>query len=142
MARAAQIEAFEDSWHWNEQAEREFDELLHQANTSVADMMRALRDFLGENDMMAYLAMMANRLLEQCRVLKPSGSLYLHCDPAASHYLKIVLDGVFGKELFKNEVIWKRTRGHNDKTLKKFGSDPRRDFVFRQNRLRLIYFPK
>ena len=59
----SQITAFEDTWHWNEQAEREFDELLHQANTSVADMMRALRGFLGENDMMAYLAMMAIRLL-------------------------------------------------------------------------------
>ena len=104
--------------------------------------MHALRDFHGENDMMACLTMMANRLLELDRVLKPTSSLYLQCDPAASHYLKIVLDGVFGKELFKNEVIWKRTRGHNDKTLKKFGSDPRRDFVFRQNRPRLIHFPK
>lgn len=110
----AQIEAFEDTWHWNEQAEREFDELLHQPNTSVADMMRALRSFLGENDMMAYLTMMANRLLELHRVLKPTGSLYLHCDPTASHYLKIVLDGVFGKENFRNEIIWKRTTSHND----------------------------
>jgi site-specific DNA-methyltransferase (adenine-specific) len=105
----AQIEAFEDTWHWNEQAEREFDELLHQPNTSVADMMRALRGFLGENDMMAYLTMMANRLLELHRVLKPTGSLYLHCDPTASHYLKIVLDGVFGKLMYKNEIIWQRT---------------------------------
>jgi adenine specific DNA methylase Mod len=122
VASEAQIEAFEDTWHWNEQAEREFDELLHQPNTSVADMMRALRGFLGENDMMAYLTMMANRLLELHRVLKPTGSLYLHCDPTASHYLKIVLDGVFGKALFKNEVVWRRTRGHNDKTLKKYGA--------------------
>ena len=104
----AQIEAFEDTWHWNEQAEREFDELLHQPNTSVADMMRALRGFLGENDMMAYLTMMANRLLELHRVLKPTGSLYLHCDPTASHYLKIVLDGVFGKENFISEIVWRR----------------------------------
>jgi site-specific DNA-methyltransferase (adenine-specific) len=110
----AQIEAFEDTWHWNEQAEREFDELLHQANTSVADMMRALRGFLGENDMMAYLTMMANRLLELHRVLKPTGSLYLHCDPTASHYLKIVLDGVFGKEKYVNEIIWKRTSAHGN----------------------------
>jgi len=96
----AQIEAFEDTWHWNEQAEREFDELLHQPNTSVADMMRALRGFLGENDMMAYLTMMANRLLELHRVLKPTGSLYLHCDPVASHYLKVVLDGVSVRRTF------------------------------------------
>ena len=104
----AQITAFEDSWHWGEQAEREFDELLRQPNTAVAELMKALRGFLGENDMMAYLTMMANRLLELHRVLKPTGSLYLHCDPTASHYLKIVLDGVFGKELFKAEIIWKR----------------------------------
>ncbi len=113
VASEAQIEAFEDTWHWNEQAEREFDELLHQPNTSVADMMRALRGFLGENDMMAYLTIMANRLLELHRVLKPTGSLYLHCDPTASHYLKIVLDGVFGKENFKSEIVWKRTAAHS-----------------------------
>lgn len=110
----AQIEAFEDTWHWNEQAEHEFAELLHQHNTDVAQMMAALRTFLGENDMMAYLTMMANRLLELHRVLKPTGSLYLHCDPTASHYLKIVLDGVFGKENFRNEIIWKRANAHND----------------------------
>jgi adenine specific DNA methylase Mod len=102
----AQITAFEDSWHWGEQAEREFSEILHQRNTDVANMMEALRSFLGDNDMMAYLTMMANRLLELQRVLKPTGSLYLHCDPTASHYLKIVLDGVFGKKEFRNEIIW------------------------------------
>jgi len=113
-AADASITAFEDSWHWGMQAEREFDELLHQANTDVADLMRALRGFLGENDMMAYLTMMANRLLELHRVLKPTGSLYLHCDPTASHYLKIVLDGVFGKTNFRNDIIWKRASAHND----------------------------
>jgi DNA modification methylase len=112
----AQIEAFEDTWHWNEQAEREFDELLHQSNTDVAGMMKALRGFLGENDMMAYLTMMANRLLELHRVLKPTGSLYLHCDPTASHYLKIVLDGVFGAEHFRSEIVWRRTGSHNKAT--------------------------
>ena len=104
----AQIMAFEDSWHWGPQAEREFFELQAQPNTDVAQMMQALRDFLGTNDMMAYLTMMANRLLEMQRVLKPTGSLYLHCDPTASHYLKIVLDGVFGKENYRNEIIWLR----------------------------------
>lgn len=113
QASEAQIEAFEDSWHWNPQAEREFDELLHQPNTNVAHLMKALREFLGENDMMAYLTMMANRLLQLHRVLKPTGSLYLHCDPTASHYLKIVLDGVFGKENFQSEVVWKRTNTHS-----------------------------
>jgi len=110
----AQIEAFEDSWHWNKEAESEYDEIIHQPNTDVADLIRALRSFLGENDMMAYLVMMANRLLELHRVLKPTGSLYLHCDPTASHYLKIVLDGVFGKESYQNEIIWKRTTTHSD----------------------------
>jgi len=110
----AQIEAFEDTWHWNRQAEREFDDILHQKNTAVAQMMRALRGFLGENDMMAYLTMMANRLLEMHRVLKPAGSLYLHCDPTASHYLKVVLDGVFGKENFRSEISWKRSSAHSD----------------------------
>lgn len=112
----AQITAFEDSWHWGEQAEREYAEILRQPNTDVAELMPALRAFLGENDMMAYLVMMANRLLELHRVLKPTGSLYLHCDPTASHYLKIVLDGVFGAERFKNEIIWKRQSAHSDAT--------------------------
>ena len=110
----AQIEAFKDSWHWGDQAEREFDELLHQSNTDVAMMMQALRAFLGVNDMMAYLTMMANRMLELHRVLKPTGSLYLHCDPVASHYLKIVLDGVFDKTNFRSEIIWKRTSAHSN----------------------------
>ena len=78
----------------------------------VAELMRALRSFLGENDMMAYLTMMANRLIELHRVLKDTGSLYLHCDPTASHYLKIVLDAAFGKERFESEIIWKRSASH------------------------------
>jgi DNA modification methylase len=109
----AQITAFEDSWHWGEQAENEFREIQRQSNTSVSEMMLALRGFLGQNDMMAYLTMMANRLLELHRVLKPTGSLYLHCDPTASHYLKIILDGVFTPQRFKNEIIWRRTGSHN-----------------------------
>lgn len=108
-ASQAQILAFEDTWHWGEQAEREYEEIVRSSNTDAAEMMRAMRRFLGENDMMAYLTMMANRLLELHRVLKSSGSVYLHCDPTASHYLKLVLDSVFGKENFRNEVVWKRT---------------------------------
>ena len=105
----AQITAFEDMWHWGDQAEHEFAELLHQTNTDVSDMIQALRRFLGENDIMAYLTMMANRLLELRRVLKQTGGLYLHCDPSASHYLKIVLDSVFDPRNFRNEIIWQRT---------------------------------
>lgn len=110
----AQITAFEDTWHWGEQAEREYNEVLQQPNTDVAEMMVALRKFLRQSDMMAYLTMMANRLLELHRVLKPTGSLYLHCDPTASHYLKIVLDAVFQHQNFINEIIWKRSYGHGD----------------------------
>ncbi len=110
----AQITAFEDTWHWGPQAEGEYNELLHQPNTDVAELIRAFRSFLHENDVMAYLAMMANRLLELHRVLKPTGSLYLHCDPTASHYLKILLDAVFGKENFRNEISWKRSSAHSD----------------------------
>jgi site-specific DNA-methyltransferase (adenine-specific) len=110
----AQITAFEDTWHWGAQAQDEFREIMQCKNTQVAEMMQALRNYLGENDMMAYLTMMANRLLELHRVLKPTGSLYLHCDPTASHYLKIVLDGVFGKLNFKSEIVWKRTTAHGN----------------------------
>jgi len=110
----AQIEAFEDTWHWNETAEQAFDEVMRSGNSDASEMLRALRAFLGINDMMAYLAMMAVRLLELRRALKPTGSLYLHCDPTASHYLKIVLDAVFGVANFRNEIIWQRTtpKGH------------------------------
>jgi site-specific DNA-methyltransferase (adenine-specific) len=107
----AQITAFEDSWHWSEQAEREFSEILKSPRTDTAEMIQSLRRFLKENDMMAYLIMMANRLIELHRVLKNTGSIYLHCDPTASHYLKILLDAIFGKENFRNEIIWKRRYG-------------------------------
>lgn len=106
----AQITAFEDTWHWGAQAEHEFAELVQQPNTNVSEMMQALRGFLGENDMMAYLTMMANRLLELHRALKPTGTLYLHCDPTASHYLKMVLDSIFSPVNFRNEITWLRSR--------------------------------
>ncbi|MDR1849333.1 MAG: restriction endonuclease [Zoogloeaceae bacterium] len=102
----AQIVAFKDTWHWGEQAERELFEIMHGQNTDAALMIEAFRQFLGKNDMLAYLVMMTNRLLELHRVLKPTGSLYLHCDPTASHYLRILLDCILGKENFRNEVYW------------------------------------
>lgn len=109
----AQIEAFEDTWHWNAAAERAFDDVM-QSGTDAAEMLRAMRSFLRENDMMAYLTMMAVRLIELHRVLKPTGSLYLHCDPTASHYLKILLDGIFGPGRFRSEISWRRQSAHND----------------------------
>lgn len=107
---AAQIEAFDDTWHWTDAASDAFGEVLRSSNGNAAEMLRAMRSFLGENDMMAYLAMMAVRLLELHRVLKSTGSLYLHCDPTASHYLKILLDAVFGARNFRNEIKWVRSR--------------------------------
>lgn len=110
---AAQINAFEDTWHWDESAERAYIEVV-EAGGKVADAMRAFRTFLGENDMMAYLAMMAPRLVELRRVLKPTGTLYLHCDPTAAHYLKMLMDGIFSPLNFLNEITWKRTHSHGN----------------------------
>ena len=110
----AQIEAFEDTWHWGEGAERAFSDVLASPHTQAAELLRAMRSFLGDNDVMAYLAMMAVRLIELHRVLKPTGSLYLHCDPTASHYLKILLDAIFGPRAFHTEIIWKRSSAHSD----------------------------
>ncbi|WP_243444772.1 DNA methyltransferase [Sphingosinicella humi] len=114
LAADSQIEAFEDSWHWNNAAEDAFEQVMRSGYARAFDLLRAMRTFLGENDMMAYLSMMAIRLIELHRVLKPTGSLYLHCDPTASHYLKLLLDGVFGPENYLNEITWKRTTAHND----------------------------
>jgi site-specific DNA-methyltransferase (adenine-specific) len=110
----AQITAFEDTWHWDHTAARTFYELVEIAQPPVVKMIDALRNFIGENQMMAYLVMMTARLAELHRVLKPTGSLYLHCDPTASHYLKIILDTIFGPQNFRNEVVWKRSYGHGD----------------------------
>jgi site-specific DNA-methyltransferase (adenine-specific) len=115
---AAQIEAFEDTWHWNESAELAFDEVVTGPHSDAAIMLRAMRAALGTNDMMAYLAMMAVRLVELHRVLKPTGSLYLHCDPTASHYLKVLLDAIFGVERFLNEIVWKRKAGRGETSNK------------------------
>ncbi|KAA3615634.1 MAG: site-specific DNA-methyltransferase [Calditrichaeota bacterium] len=104
----AQITAFEDTWHWNQHTEETYEQLV-TGGTSVAGMLSALRFAVGTNQMMAYLVMMAARLVELHRVLKPTGSLYLHCDPTASHYLKIIMDTIFGVKNFRNEIIWKRT---------------------------------
>jgi Adenine specific DNA methylase Mod len=110
----AQIQAFEDSWHWNDVAARTYHELVSDGPEQVCQLVGALRYLLGTSQMLAYLVMMAARLVELHRVLKPTGSLYLHCDPTASHYLKIILDTVFGPENFRNEIIWKRSSAHSD----------------------------
>jgi adenine specific DNA methylase Mod len=106
---ASQIRAFEDTWHWDLETAAAYRLFTDVADERTRKVMQAFYEFLGGNDMMAYLTMMAPRLVELRRVLKPSGSLYLHCDPTASHYLKLLLDGVFGAQSFRNEIIWKRT---------------------------------
>lgn len=105
----AQIEAFEDTWHWTPATDTQFSQFLDDAPNEAADALTAMHTLVGENDAMAYLTNMAPRLLELHRVLKPTGSLYLHCDPTMSHYLKILLDAIFDPRNFRNEVIWKRT---------------------------------
>lgn len=105
---AAQIQAFEDTWRWDQSAAAAFQEIV-ESGGRVALAMMAFRQAIGENDMLAYLAMMAPRLVELRRVLKPTGSIYLHCDPTASHYLKVLMDAVFEGPNFRNEIIWLRT---------------------------------
>jgi adenine specific DNA methylase Mod len=105
---AAQITAFEDTWHWTPEAETIFHELITSTTENLASLMQAMRGFLGNNDLMAYLVMMAPRLVELHRVLKATGTIYLHCDPTASHYLKLIMDAIFHPQNYRNEVIWKR----------------------------------
>ncbi len=120
-ASEAQITAFEDTWHWGETAEKTYRNLITNEDVSekVSIAIEALMNLIDRNQMMAYLVMMAARLVELHRVLKPSGSLYLHCDPTASHYLKILLDAVFDPENFRNHITWKRTGSHGG--AKKWG---------------------
>lgn len=115
----AQIQAFEDTWRWGETTEQAYHELIETALPLLVETIKSFRGFLTETNLMAYLVMMALRLVELHHVLKPTGSFYLHCDPTASHYLKIILDQIFGVENFQNEIVWKRTSSHNDP--KRFG---------------------
>lgn len=109
QASQAQFHAFTDTWSWADAAGT-YNEFVDTCpNMQVVELMQAFHSFLKNSPMMAYLAMMTPRLVELHRVLKPTGSLYLHCDPTASHYLRILLDVLFGAEHFRNEIIWKRT---------------------------------
>lgn len=106
---ASQIKAFGDTWHWDQSAALAFHEVV-EAGGKVSQCMQAFRTFLNENDLLAYLSMMAPRLMELRRVLKSTGSIYLHCDTTASHYLKMLMDAIFGPENFINEISWKRSQ--------------------------------
>ncbi len=114
-AADAQMTAFDDTWHWGKAAEDTYADLLVSGPPRIRRVMQSfVEDVIGRNQMTAYLVMMAARLVELHRVLKSTGSLYLHCDPTASHYLKMVLDTIFGIQNFRNEIIWKRTSAHSD----------------------------
>ena len=127
---AAQITAFEDTWHWTEETERTFQDIIEIAPAAVVEMMRAFRRFVGVNDVMAYLTMMCIRLIELRRILKDTATIYLHCDPSASHYLKILMDAIFGKKNFRNEIVWCYRGGGTPK--KDFGR--RHDIILRYSK--------
>ncbi len=113
----AQISAFTDTWQWTQETERTYElDIIQNTSTplQVKEMVAALRQFVGANAMTAYLVMMAPRLVELHRVLKPTGSIYLHCDSTAGHYLKLLMDAVFGKDKFRTQIVWKRTSAHSD----------------------------
>lgn len=119
-----QIKAFTDTWKWSERAYRELTESC--GNQRLVELINGYVHTLGRNEMTAYLVMMSPRLAELHRVLKNTGSLFLHCDPTASHYLKTLLDAVFGPTNFLNEIVWRRTGSHN--SPRRFG--PIHDVIF------------
>ena len=132
----AQITAFDDTWHWGETAEATYDDLIIHAPSQVSTAVDALMKLIDRNQMMAYLVMMTARLVELHRVLKPTGSLYLHCDPTASHYLKIVLDAIFGTENYRNEIIW-HYDGPQRPSKRNFGA--KHDTIFRYSKTEAFF---
>ena len=134
---ASQIKVFGDTWHWDKTAARSYEETV-ETGGQVAEAMQAFRKLLGTNDMLAYLSMMAPRLVELRRVLKDTGSLYLHCDPTASHYLKLLLDSIFGPINFRNEIVWRRSGSHN--SARRFG--PIHDTILFYSKAKPYYWRK
>lgn len=128
----AQAQAFVDTWVWDEHAIRGYDEIL--ANDAgrftgkAVELIKGLHSVLGNGSLLAYLVSMTLRMTEIQRVLRPSGSFYLHCDPTASHYLKLILDAVFlaHRGQFQNEIVWCYTIG--GKSKKRFGR--KHDVIF------------
>ena len=119
----AQVRAFDDAWNWEDAAKIAYHDVMENSPLEVRRTIHALENVLGRNDMFAYLCMMAPRLVELSRVLRSTGSIYLHCDPAASHYLKLLMDAVFGEDNFRNDIVWKRKagRGETNKAAIRFG---------------------
>jgi len=139
---AAQITAFEDTWQWGPEAAADFDDVVRGDRPRLAALLRAIREFLGQNAMMAYLARMAVRLVELHRVLKPTGSLYLHCDPTASHYLKLILDAVFGSYRYRTEIIWSRSKGFKRSSARRFPHKHDTIFFYCKDPQRIVFNPQ
>jgi len=139
----AQIQAFEDTWEWGDESEREYHGLLdgsllrEKPNPKLITLMQAMMGYLGESSMMAYLVMMAPRLMEMRRVLKDTGSIYLHCDPTSSHYLKLLMDSVFGAKNFRNEIVWRKT---NSPKAQSGGFGNQHDIIFLYSKSEKFYF--
>jgi site-specific DNA-methyltransferase (adenine-specific) len=133
----AQIKAFTDSWHWTQMAQDTYQDIVINGPLKVGKLIGALHDSLGHNDVMAYLVMITARLIELHRVLKSTGSLYLHCDPTASHYLKLVLDQIFGPANFRNEIVWKRKSG---RVFSKNSFGQKNDYVLFYGKTERNYF--
>ena len=139
---AAQIKAFKDTWRWDREAATAYRQVV-EAGGRVSETMQGFRKLLGDSDMLAYLAMMAPRLVELRRVLKPTGSIYLHCDPTASHYLKLLMDAVFGPRNFRNEITWKRAhtvKGNVGQGSKFFGRNTDTIFFYGKTE-RYVFHP-
>ena len=122
------VRAFTDTWIWGDAAEEAYQHLLVEEGGQIGNTIKGLRQFLNETPMMAYLVMMAVRFIEMHRILKSTGILYLHCDPSASHYLKILLDAVFVPQNFRNEVVWKRRLDTHNLSRKHMGRN--HDIIF------------
>jgi len=138
---AAQIKAFEDAWTWDQAAAQAYQQVV-EAGGKVSQAMQAFRMFLGDSNMLAYLAMMAPRLVELRRVLKPTGSIYLHCDPTASHYLKLLMDAVFGAHCYCTEIIWSRSRGFKRSSAKRFPHKHDTILFYCRDTTRLVFYPQ
>ena len=144
----AQIEAFDDTWTWSYEVESLYLDILNgSAPLRVKDNLEAMRKLLGDNDVLAYLVMMTARLIELHRVLRRPGTLYLHCDPTASHYLKIIMDAIFGSVHFQNEIVWRRTstvKGNAGQGAKHFGRNADRILMYtksNEHTFNQIYLP-
>lgn len=133
---AAQIKAFEDTWTWDATEAKLYQEVVERGG-QVSRALQAFRGLLGESNMMAYLVNMAPRLVELHRILKPTGSIYLHCDPTASHYLKVLMDAIFGPANFRNEISWRRS---NPKSHMKTNFTNCRDVILRYSRTEKVVF--